>query len=91
MSRTVRKYPFEMMDYIEFELPKGTYALRFDKKEDEAPALWALVDTKETETEIQKFRLTGTGHIITEDHEIIYINSFFTHLGRGVWHAFRIV
>ena len=57
---TVWKYPVEMTDEFEIEMPKGMFFLCVQMQGD-TPQIWALVNT---DAPLRKFRwrLAGTGH-----------------------------
>jgi hypothetical protein len=87
--KRIYKYPFEINDIVEMNLPKGAEVLSV-QCQDDVPCLWALVDP-EAKLLKRTFKLFGTGHDIDEapqDH-LSYIATFQQHDGLLVWHIFE--
>ena len=90
MSFSVYKYQLKIDDVVEINLPLGAKILRVDVQGKMSVCLWALVDVSEVKTEKHAIRIAGTGHPISEDREIRYINTF-TMMDGALWfHAFEI-
>ena len=49
-------------------LPVGAKVLSIQEQHDK-PMLWALVDTEETETYVQRYTVVGTGHKVSPSIE----------------------
>jgi hypothetical protein len=83
----VYKYPMEIKDIVELELPAGAEILHVEAQNDKL-CLWALVDP-EKPTLYRRIRIAGTGHTIKENI-IRYINTF-TLYEKALWfHVFEI-
>jgi len=90
MKPVIYKYPFEITDEFELELPKGAHILNFDNQH-ETPALWCEVDP-DAETETRKFLLVGTGHPIKYPKEKrIHLGTVQFQNGHFVGHLFEII
>jgi hypothetical protein len=84
--RTIYKYPFNVSDVVELELPRGARVLHIDVQGG-LPCLWALVDT-DNPPERAAFRLFGTGQPLPDDvTHTGHVTTFFH--GPFVWHVFR--
>lgn len=85
--RTIYKYPFDVTDVVELQLPRGAKALHIDTQGGLA-CLWALVDP-EAPPERVAFRVVGTGQPLPDGVRAQdYLTTFFH--GPFVWHAFRL-
>lgn len=80
----VFKYPVELTDNIDVQMPKGAKPLHFDMQNGDL-CLWALVDPSLPLTS-HKFRMAGTGHPI--DTCGPYINTVLLKNGALVFHFF---
>jgi len=101
--RTIWKFPFEVDDNIEIEMPAKAKILHVDvqvsinhnqhligqPKTFETPCMWAMV-VPDNPTEIRKFRLVGTGHPITETVGMRHIGTFKMAQDRLVFHVFEV-
>lgn len=83
---TVWKYAVELTDEFSIWMPVGAKPLSVQLQDGE-PQLWALVDANEERKEYRRFRLAGTGHLVTEEYPI-YVGTFQMDGGRLVWHLF---
>ena len=93
MTRTVWKFPIEVADTVEIELPVGAEILHADEQQG-VPMLWVLVDPLETMKQVRKLRFAGTGHhIYTKNgvQELDYVSTFLMAGGALVWHIFEVV
>lgn len=84
--KRIFKYPVNIVDFIEIEMPKGAEILSFQTQY-EQPCIWAIVDP-EAETEMRKFRVCGTGHELSA-HLGKFIGTTQVSGGRLVWHLFE--
>lgn len=86
---TIWKFPLLINDLVELQMPKGAVVLHV-ALQGKQPCLWALVNSTEP-TEIRKFRIVGTGHLISlnEVPLLTYIGSFLMHGGALVFHVFE--
>lgn len=86
---TVYKYPFDINDYFELDLPEGAMILKLDMQF-EKPVLWALVDPSRPLIR-RTFRLAGTGHPIKESFDQLFFHGTFSMMGGSlIWHVFEI-
>ena len=90
MNKVIWKYPLEVTDYQELELPKGAKILSVGESRDGELALWALIPHGPLEKEKRKFRIAGTGHFITPSETQNFIGTVITNDGFLVWHIFEI-
>lgn len=83
MKQIIWKYPFQIEDRFEIEMPEGAQVLTA-QMQGSTPCLWALVNPEAPKT-IRKFFVYGTGHEIGEEG-IAYIGSVQSN--GFVWHVF---
>lgn len=94
MMQTVGKFPFQISDIVELEMPEGAEILVVESQpvyslaSAEQACMWARVDT-EAPMERRRFRLCGTGHPLKENVGGHY-GSFQMAKGRLVWHVFAM-
>lgn len=86
--KTVWKFELSAKDHQTISLPKGAKPLTVQVQNDE-PMLWCLCDPNEVVCEDRFFRLSGTGHPIT-DEDIDYIGTFQLYGGGFVGHVFEV-
>lgn len=86
--KKVFKYPLEMRDVQQIELPSLSEILTVQAQHGEA-MLWALVNPDITSTEMRSIRIAGTGRTLDEPH-LKYISTFQIMGGSLVFHAFEI-
>lgn len=83
----VYKYELEMTDEQSIRLPFGAEILTVQRQSYKC-CLWALVDPR-NELEERVICIHGTGHPISDNKKLKYINTFqIPHLGL-VFHAFE--
>ncbi len=83
------KYEIPVEDYIELEMPEGAMILSVQSQFDK-PCIWALVNSG-LPKEKRKFRMIGTGHMITETlKELKFIGTFQLMKGALVFHLFEV-
>lgn len=87
--KTIFKYPLEISDIQEIELPKGAQILDIDVQHG-LPVMWALVDPTE-EKEKRRFHTTGTGHPIHDPGALKHVGSYQLDGGSFVGHLFEVV
>ncbi len=85
--KRVFKYPFEITDSFDLELPAGAKLLHV-AEHDGKPCLWALVDEYAAKIPYH-FELRGTGNPADGLEAQTYIATFTTHGGNLVWHLWR--
>lgn len=96
--KTVFKYPIDITDLQEVEMPQGARILAVQVQDEMGdfvgfkpagnPCLWALVNTEEAKKTRRLFRMYGTGKPIDEPLESLnYIGTF--QRGPFVWHVFE--
>ena len=88
--RTIYKYRLQFEEIQSIEMPKNASILciQTDKKNN-APHIWALVET-ENEIEERQFKLYGTGAKINNTKTEIYIGTFQYQNGSFVGHVFEV-
>lgn len=85
---TIWKFPFKLASgRFEIEMPKDAEILAVQVQR-EVPCVWAKADP-ESEREMRRFRIVGTGHPFREDGKLSYIGSFQQLEGLLVWHLFE--
>ena len=90
MTLTIWKFPIEIKDEHEIDIPSPAIPLTFQIQNGK-PILWCLVDPNMGLIK-KKFFLTGTGHvIITTLEELKYIGTTQLLHGMLVYHLFEIV
>ena len=90
MTLTIWKFPLEIKDELEIEIPSPAIPLAFQLQKGR-PILWCLVDP-EMGLVKKKFRLAGTGHKIDNSlEELKYIGTVQLIHGLLVYHLFEIV
>lgn len=82
----VYKYPLDLKEYNDIEMPWGAKILSFQVQEG-IPCIWALVDATHTKVN-RRFRVAGTGHNI-DDNIKEFIGTIQMPNGL-VWHLFEI-
>lgn len=90
--KAVWKFPIEITDDFELELPAGAEILYVDSQRDTEVNMWALVDT-EAPKMFRKFHLAGTGYHIDEALNLTKANhvaSFQMQGGALVFHLFEV-
>lgn len=96
MTRTIYKYPFEITDVQQIELPKGARILHVDVQvtgdfDRQVPCLWAEVETQ-AEKVMRTFYLFGTGHMMPDEQDIylFHVGSFLMRAGVLVFHLYEM-
>jgi hypothetical protein len=89
MTQTVWKYTLQADDIVELDLPLGAKPLSIQEQNGE-PQLWVLVNPNEQVYEKRVFRLSGTGHPITNEN-LQFIGTFQLYGGSFVGHLFEIL
>ncbi len=88
---TIWKYEVPPTDYFVLSLPIGAKPLSV-QAQGEAPQMWVLLDKDETIYTDRKFRLAGTGHLISEPADALqHIDTFQVYYGRLIFHVFEIL
>lgn len=89
MPKTIYKYPLEVTDLQELELPEGAEILTVQMQTG-VPCLWALVDPT-ADKKCRLIRIAGTGHFLNDEIEHRYIGTFQMAGGQLVFHAFEVL
>lgn len=84
--KTIYKYPLNVTDYQEIEMPEDSTILCVDTQH-ETPCIWAIVDTEKGMTK-RKIYVYGTGHPMNSDI-FAYIGTFMINGGAFVFHVFE--
>lgn len=87
METAIWKFPLELKDRQEIEMPGGAHILTI-QMQNGVPCMWAIV-VPETPTEKRKFITVGTGHPMP--HELSareYVGTWQG--GAYVWHVFDL-
>lgn len=92
MKRSVWKFPFEVNDEFELEMPRYAKILHVQMQgyatNDGKPCIWALVDVEAPKVK-RKFALRGTGHPCDGLGADGFVGTFFMfHDGSLVYHLF---
>ena len=92
MTLTIWKFPIEIKDELEIEIPSPAIPLTFQmQNSNSVPTLWCLVDPEMGMVK-KKFRLVGTGHKIDKSlEELKYIGTTQLLHGMLIYHLFEIV
>jgi len=89
MNKAVYKYVLDYKtDYPVVNLPYGSKIL-YAREQYEHICVWALVDTHQTLSYSQRFRVAGTGHPIDEEN-LEYIWSAHLDSGAFIVHVFLL-
>lgn len=82
--KTIYKYPIEITDYQEIEIPEGSSILHVGLDPNGVPCIWAEVNTSLKRTSIGIW-IFGTGNPVNSDgkeHKGTFIDGFC------VWHVY---
>lgn len=89
MSKSIGKFPLEVTDVQQIEMPNGAEILTI-QTQDEIPCIWALVDINAPKKKIA-FEIFGTGHNVPENAERRYVGTFQMRKGALVFHCFLLI
>jgi len=85
---TVHKFPIQIADDQELNLPKDARVLTIQAQRDK-PCLWALVDPEEAEAERWQLVTLGTGHPAPPDLAMFgYFATYQLREGELVFHVY---
>jgi len=82
---TIYKYPIEVVDYQNVEMPIGAEILSAQAQKD-ILCLWAKVNQGVEGKSLRRFRIYGTGHEVQVDGKFIDT----VQMGPLVWHVFEV-
>ena len=88
--KRIWKFPFELKDEIELEMPAGAQVLTADMQGD-TPCLWAIVEVTNVGSYVidtREFHLFGTGHPMPSC-PLKYVATFQMVGGSLIWHLLR--
>ena len=86
--KTIFKYPLEVTDDQEIEVPECFNPLSVQVQRG-SPCLWAEVDPGCPRTIKRQILIVGTGHPLPDDHDVWdYIGTFQMYDGELVFHAY---
>ena len=85
--KTIWKYPFEIKDYIEIEMPGAPFFIHAGYQGN-APCMWFAVHPNNPK-EVVKFRIFGTGHQIEHPGALMHLATIQDPLLPLVWHIFK--
>lgn len=85
MPKTIWKFPFQIIDGFQLEMPKGSHIVLVEPQE-EQPCIWAEVDS-EAPMELRTFLLFGTGHAVVNSDFASHVASF--QQPPFVWHLYE--
>ncbi len=101
MKQTIWKFPFEVEDEFEIEMPSGAQVIHIGVQtihephqlESKQACMWAIVNPEEPREDWHKFkfRVFGTGHAIPDTGHYgthHYVSTFQMYDGALVWHVF---
>lgn len=83
---TIYKYPIEITQRQQVDLPAGAKILTADLDPAGTPCIWAQVNPAVTEREKRMIWILGTAHQLSDLDGINYLNTF--RQGPFVWHVF---
>jgi len=83
--KIIYKYPLPKDGKL--VIPKEAQILTI-REQGEDVFLWALVETKKASDE-RTLLVFGTGHVIADDLNIEYLDTFFVSNGKFVFHVFE--
>lgn len=87
---TTWKYEVPAEDYFELSLPLGAKPLTVQAQH-EKPQMWVLLDKDETIYVNRRFRVAGTGHIISESMKVLqHIGTFQLRGASLIFHVFEM-
>ncbi len=87
--RKVFKYAVPVEDVFTLDMPAGGKILSFQAQRDR-PTIWVLVNP-DAPMQSREFRLSGTGHPITDyNNELYFIGTCQMMGGSLVWHLFEL-
>jgi hypothetical protein len=93
--KTIHKYPIEVTDFQEVEMPMGAKILHvqsqpapYGQPSKEQLCLWAEVDPDNSLVP-RRIRVFGTGHDMEHEHQLRYIGSTDMHNHALVWHVYE--
>lgn len=88
----VYKYQHHQIeDKFEINMPASARVVGFEIL-DGKPTIWALIDPKEINNRVKRFRLAGTGHDINIEKDPNNLKHIATVLDREiVWHLFEVL
>ena len=86
---TIWKFPITPEGINMIGMPKGAHILTI-KRQLDTVCIWALVDP-EAEKEIRGFRIYGTGHPITNNENLRYLDTFMIQNDKYVFHVFEVI
>ena len=86
MAKIIWKFPFEVTDVIDLEMPRGAQVLAVQVQHRQ-PCVWALVDDTKGK-EIRHFRCFGTGHPINTEGQ--FVGTFQLLDGDFIGHLFEV-
>ncbi len=88
MSKTIYKYPFEVVDEFTVDLPDAD--ILCVQVQGDTPCMWALVNP-EAKPRRRTFLLRGTGHDCADQRirKATHVGTFQLHGGKLVFHLFE--
>lgn len=95
MNNIVYKYPLEVTDKQQINLPKGAEILTIQTQAG-APQMWVHVNSENADQahELRSFETYGTGHpmkYLQMDKERRYIGTYQIENGQFIFHVFELV
>jgi hypothetical protein len=85
-AAVIWKFPFEIDDSVEIEMPLGARVLYVDQQHGR-PCLWAACESDQP-LHRRRFYVRGTGHSLGVAQYSGYVGSFQMLDGALVWHVF---
>jgi hypothetical protein len=91
METVIYKYPLEVTDVQDIEIPYGSILLSI-QTQNEKPCLWALIYNTQAKKEIIRLRTIGTGNPISKEdlYPINFIGTYQLGGGSFVGHVFQV-
>jgi hypothetical protein len=87
MSKTIYKYPIEVVDEQDIKIPQGAMFLSIQEQDDKI-VLYYVVDPDEKETDSHHIVIVGTGHPMDNVGKGIFLGTVKMAGGKLMWHVF---
>lgn len=85
------KFDARIRPTFELEMPKDARILHVALQHDpQAPQLWALVDVN-AEKVVRRFAYWGTGHVIPDNLNLVYVGTVLIDRNTLVFHLFEVL
>lgn len=89
MSKSIWKFPLEITDVQQIEMPADAEILTI-QTQDGQPCIWALVSLNAPKKKVA-FEIFGTGHPVPENAKRRYVGTYQLSGGALVFHCFELL